>query len=262
VRGSLTPSPMMEMGIIIKSSQEIDTMRRAGRIVANILDVLKRKIEPGIITEELDTITVHELSRHGATSSFKGYRGFPASLCVSVNNELVHGIPGKRVLKDGDIVSLDFGAIFQGFHGDAAITVGVGQISPQTQKLLEVTEGALSAGIANARSGARLGDISAAIQSFAESGGFSVVREYVGHGIGRNMHEDPQIPNYGSPGQGPLLRKGMTLALEPMVNAGGWRTRVARDGWTVITADGSLCAHFEDTIAITDDGAEILTSLN
>jgi methionyl aminopeptidase len=258
VRGSLTPSPMMEMGIIIKSSQEIDTMRRAGRIVANILDVLKRKIEPGIITEELDTITVHELSRHGATSSFKGYRGFPASLCVSVNNELVHGIPGKRVLKDGDIVSLDFGAIFQGFHGDAAITVGVGQISPQTQKLLEVTEGALSAGIANARSGARLGDISAAIQSFAESGGFSVVREYVGHGIGRNMHEDPQIPNYGSPGQGPLLRKGMTLALEPMVNAGGWRTRVARDGWTVITADGSLCAHFEDT----DDGAEILTSLN
>jgi len=253
---------MIEMGIIIKSSHEIDIMRSAGRIVANILDVLKRKIEPGIITEELDTITVRELSRHGATSSFKGYRGFPASLCVSVNDELVHGIPGKRVLKDGDIVSLDFGAMFQGFHGDAAITVGVGQISPQAQKLLEVTEGALSAGIANARSGARLGDISAAIQSFAESQGFSVVREYVGHGIGRNMHEDPQIPNYGSPGQGPLLRKGMTLALEPMVNAGGWRTRVARDGWTVITADGSLCAHFEDTIAITDDGAEILTSLN
>jgi methionyl aminopeptidase len=258
----LTPSPIVEMGIIIKSSHEIDTMRRAGRIVANILDVLKRKIEPGIITEELDVITVHELSRHGATASFKGYRGFPASLCVSVNDELVHGIPGKRVLKDGDIVSLDFGAIFKGFHGDAAITVGVGQISPQAQKLIEVTEGALSAGIANARSGARLGDISAAIQSFAESRGFSIVREYVGHGIGRSMHEDPQIPNYGSPGQGPLLRKGMTLALEPMVNAGGWRTSVAGDGWTVITADGSLCAHFENTIAIVDDGAEILTGLN
>jgi len=253
---------MIEMGIIIKSSHEIDTMRRAGRIVAIILDVLKRKIEPGIITEELDTITVRELSRHDATASFKGYNGFPASLCVSVNNELVHGIPGKRVLKDGDIVSLDFGAMFQGFQGDAAITVGVGQISPQAQKLLEVTEGALSAGIANARSGARLGEISAAIQSFAESRGFSVVREYVGHGIGRSMHEDPQIPNYGSPEQGPLLMKGMTLALEPMVNAGGWRTSVARDGWTVTTADGSLCAHFESTIAITDDGAEILTSLN
>ena len=258
----MTPSPIVEMGIIIKSSHEIDTMRRAGRIVANILDVLKRKIEPGIITEELDAITVHELSRYGATASFKGYRGFPASLCVSVNDELVHGIPGKRVLKDGDIVSLDFGAIFKGFHGDAAITVGVGRISPQAQMLIEVTEGALSAGIANTRSGARLGDISAAIQSFAESRGFSIVREYVGHGIGRSMHEDPQIPNYGSPGQGPLLRKGMTLALEPMVNAGGWRTSMAGDGWTVITADGSLCAHFENTIAIADDGAEILTSLN
>lgn len=253
---------MIEMGIIIKSSHEIDTMRRAGRIVANILNILKRKIEPGIITEELDTITVHELGRHGATSSFKGYRGFPASLCVSVNDELVHGIPGKRVIEDGDIVSLDLGAIFEGFHGDAAITVGVGQISPQAQKLLEVTEGALDAGIANARSGARLGDISAAIQLFAEARGFSVVREYVGHGIGRSMHEDPQIPNYGSPGQGPLLKKGMTLALEPMVNAGGWRTSVASDGWTVSTADGSLCAHFENTIAITDDVAEILTSLN
>lgn len=249
------------MGIIVKSSQEIDIMRKAGRIVAAILDVLKKRIEPGIITEELDTITVHELSRHGATSSFKGYRGFPASLCVSVNEELVHGIPGKRVLEEGDIVSLDFGALFKGFHGDAAITVGVGRISPNAKALLEATEGALSAGIASARSGARLGDISAAIQSFAESRGFSVVREYVGHGIGRQMHEDPQIPNYGSPGQGPFLQRGMTLALEPMVNAGGWRTKVCGDGWTVVTADGSLCAHFENTIAIEDGGAEILTSL-
>ncbi len=249
------------MGIIIKSSQEIDIMRKAGRIVAAILDVLKKRIEPGIITEELETITVHELSRHGATSSFKGYRDFPASLCISVNEELVHGIPGKRVIEEGDIVSLDVGALFEGFHGDAAITVGVGRISLHAKALLEATEGALSAGIAIARNGARLGDISAAIQSFVESRDFSVVREYVGHGIGRQMHEDPQIPNYGSPGQGPFLQRGMTLALEPMVNAGGWRTKVYGDGWTVVTADGSLCAHFENTIAIEDGGAEILTSL-
>ena len=249
------------MGIIVKSSQEIDIMRKAGRIVAAILDVLKKRIEPGIITEELDTITVHELSRHGATSSFKGYRGFPASLCVSVNEELVHGIPGKRVLEEGDIVSLDVGALFKGFHADAAITIGVGRISPHAKALMEATEGALSAGIASARSGARLGDISAAIQSFAESQGFSVVREYVGHGIGRQMHEEPQIPNYGPPGQGPFLQRGMTMALEPMVNTGGWRTKVDGNGWTVATTDGSLCAHFENTIAIDDGEAEILTSL-
>ncbi len=237
-------------------------MRKAGRIVATILDVLKKRIEPGIITEELDAITVHELSRHSATSSFKGYRGFPANLCVSVNEELVHGIPAKRTLEEGDIVSLDVGVIFQGFHGDAAITVGVGRISPQAEALLEATEGALNAGVASARSGARLGDISAAIQSFVESRGFSVVREYVGHGIGRQMHEAPQIPNFGFPGQGPLLQKGMTLALEPMVNAGGWCTKVADNGWTVATADGSLSAHFEHTIAITDGEAEILTRLD
>lgn len=250
------------MEIVVKSPQEIDIMRKAGRIVAAILDVLKKRIEPGIITEELENITVHELIRHGATSSFKGYRGFPACSCISVNEELVHGIPGKRMLEDGDIVSLDVGAIFQGFHGDAAITVGVGRINPQAEALLEATEGALSAGIARARRGARLGDISAAIQQFTESRGFSVVREYVGHGIGRQMHEDPQIPNFGSPGQGPLLKKGMTLALEPMVNAGGWRTKVAGDGWTVTTADGSLCAHFENTIAIRDSDAEVLTRLS
>lgn len=237
-------------------------MRQAGRIVAAILDVLKKRIEPGIITEELDAITARELSRHGAISSFKGYRGFPANLCVSINDELVHGIPGKRVLEEGDIVSLDCGAIFQGFHGDAALTVGVGRISSQAEVLLKVTEGALGAGIAAARSGARLGDISAAIQSFVESRGLSVVREYVGHGIGRQMHEDPQIPNFGPPGQGPLLQKGMTLALEPMVNAGGWRTKVSSTGWTVTTANGSLSAHFEQTIAITDGEAEILTKLD
>ena len=230
--------------------------------MAAILEVLVRRIKPGVITEELNTVTAHELSRHGATSSFKGYRGFPAYLCVSVNEELVHGIPGGRVLEEGDIVSLDFGAMLQGFHGDAAITVGVGKISPQAEALLEATEGALKAGIACAQSGAHLGDISAAIQSFAESRGFSVVREYVGHGIGRQMHEEPQIPNFGTPGHGPLLQRGMTLAMEPMVNVGGWRTKVGSDGWTVTTADGSLCAHFEHTIAISDSEAEILTRLD
>lgn len=250
------------MGIIIKSPREIDIMRQAGRIVATILEVLVKRIKPDMITEELDAITAHELSQHGAVSSFKGYRGFPANLCVSVNDQLVHGIPGKRVLQEGDIVSLDFGAIFQGFHGDAALTIGVGRISPQAEALLKATEGALEAGIAAARSGARLGDISAAIQSYVESRGLSVVREYVGHGIGREMHQDPQIPNFGTPGQGPLLQKGMTLALEPMVNMGGWRTKVADDNWTVTTADGSLSAHFEHTIAITDGEAEILTRLD
>ena len=250
------------MGIIIKSPREIDIMRRAGRIVAAVLDVLVKRIEPGMPTEELDLIAAHELSQHGAISSFKGYRGFPANLCVSVNDQLVHGIPGKRRIEEGDIVSLDVGALFQGFHGDAALTIGVGEISPQAEALLQTTEGALEAGIAAARSGARLGDISAAIQSYVESRGFSVVREYVGHGIGREMHEDPQIPNIGLPAQGPLLQEGMTLALEPMVNAGGWRTKVADDNWTVTTADGSLSAHFEHTVAITNTEAEILTRLD
>jgi len=250
------------MGIIIKSQHELDIMRKAGRIVATILDILKKRIEPGIITEELDRITVEELKRHGATSSFKNYRGFPAHLCVSINDQLVHGIPGDQVIKEGDIVSLDFAAIYEGFHGDAALTVGVGEISPEARNLISTTEGALQAGINRARSGARLGDISAAIQSYIESRGLAVVREYVGHGIGRQMHESPQIPNYGNPGQGPVLSTGMTLALEPMVNAGDWRTRVAGDGWTVTTADGSLCAHFENTIAITDGDAEILTRVN
>lgn len=247
------------MGIIIKSPREIDMMRRSGRIVATVLEVLAKRIKPGMMTEELDALTAHELSRHGAISSFKGYRGFPANLCISVNDELVHGIPGKRVIEEGDIVSLDVGAIIEGFHGDAALTIGVGRISPQAEALLKATKGALEAGIAAARSGGRIGDISAAIQSYVEARGFSAVREYVGHGIGRDMHEDPQIPNFGPPGQGPLLQKGMTLALEPMVNVGGWRTKVADDKWTVTTADGSLSAHFEHTIAITNGEAEILT---
>lgn len=236
-------------------------MGEAGRIVAAVIAALTRAIAPGITTRELDAIAVRELKRHGAAASFKGYRGFPASICVSVNDEVVHGIPGERPLQEGDIVGLDFGAYYRGFHGDAAVTVGVGNINLQSRSLLEVAEGALRAGIAAARQGARLGDISAAIQSHAESHGFSVVREYVGHGIGREMHEEPQIPNFGPPGQGPLLQNGMTLALEPMVNAGDWRTKVGANNWTVVTADGSLSAHFEHTIAIDGAEAKILTQL-
>jgi len=247
------------MSIIIKSDREIAIMRQAGRIVATILGVLSEQVRPGMKTEELDVIAAGELERLGAKPSFKGYRGFPANLCISVNDEIVHGIPGERVLDEGDIVSLDIGAIFKGFQGDAAVTVGVGEISSQAEQLMETTEGALKAGIAAAHPGARLGDISATIQNYAESRGYSVVREYTGHGIGREMHEEPQIPNFGSSGVGPVLKKGMTLALEPMVNAGGWRTRLGNDHWVVLTADGSLSAHFEHTIAITNDGPEVLT---
>jgi len=236
-------------------------MREAGRIVAAVLEVLKLQVRPGMKTEELDVIAAREVERLGAKPSFKGYRGFPATLCVSVNDEIVHGIPGKRVLQEGDIVSLDFGAIFKGFQGDAALTVGVGSISPEAQQLVETTEGALKAGIAAARPGARLGDISSTIQQYAESRGYSVVREYTGHGIGRQMHEEPQIPNFGLPGQGPVLKKGMTLALEPMVNIGDWHTRVGDNNWTVSTIDGSLSAHFEHTIAVTDGEPEVLTAL-
>lgn len=235
-------------------------MRQAGRIVATVLDTLSRRLRPGMKTKELDVIAAGEVGRLGAKPSFKGYRGFPANLCVSVNDEVVHGIPGERILRQGDIVSLDLGAIFKGFQGDAAVTVGVGEIDPEARRLIEATEGALEAGIAAARAGARLGDISAAIQSCAESRGYSVVREYSGHGIGRHMHEEPQIPNYGLAGMGPLLEEGMTLALEPMVNMGDWHTRVGDDQWTVLTADGSLSAHFEHTIVITGEEAEVLTA--
>lgn len=249
------------MSIIIKSDQEIAAMRQAGRVVASILEVLKLQLRAGMKTEELDVIAARELEKRGAKPSFKGYRGFPANLCVSVNDEIVHGIPGKRVVQEGDIVSLDFGAIVKGFQGDAALTVGIGKISLEAARLLATTEEALQAGIAAARPGARLGDVSATIQKYAESRGYSVVREYTGHGIGRQMHEEPQIPNFGLPGQGPVLKKGMTLAIEPMVNIGGWRTRVGDDHWLVSTSDGSLSAHFEHTIAITDSEPEILTAL-
>ena len=247
------------MSIIIKTDEEIKLMRQAGRIVADILEIMREQIKPGLTTKELDIIAERELKKRNATSSFKGYRGFPANVCVAINDEIVHGIPGKRVLRQGDIISMDFGAIFQGLQGDAATTVAVGETSPEAKELLETTVGALKAGINAAQSGARLGDISAAIQSFAESRGFSVVREYTGHGIGRDMHEEPQIPNFGLPNSGPVLKKGMVLAIEPMVNRGGWRTRLSDDKWTVLTADGSLSAHFEHTIAITDSEPEVLT---
>jgi methionyl aminopeptidase len=247
------------MAIIIKSPDEIDAMRHTGSVVASILKTLSKEIKAGVTARHLDDIAVSELARYGATSSFKGYRGFPATLCVSINEEIVHGIPGERKIHEGDIVSLDFGAIVDGFHGDAAVTVGVGNISPQAQQLLEITRGSLEMGINAARDGTCLGDVSAAIQYYVESRGFSVVREYTGHGIGREMHEDPQIPNFGPAGYGPVLHKGMTIAIEPMVNLGGWQTGVKNDGWTVVTADGSLSAHFEKTIAITDGKAEVLT---
>jgi len=249
-----------QVAVIIKSPDEIAAMRRAGGVVASILRTLAKEIRAGMATSQLDDIAVRELAKYGAEASFKGYRGFPASLCVSINEEVVHGIPGDRVISEGDIVSLDFGAIVGGVHGDAAITVGVGDISSEVKQLLEATRGALEAGIAVARPGAHLSDISAAVQDYAESRGFSIVREYTGHGIGREMHEDPQIPNFGPPGFGPVLRKGMTLAIEPMVNLGGWKTRVKDDHWTVVTDDGSPSAHFEKTIAVTDGEAEVLTA--
>lgn len=249
------------MGIIIKSDQEIAVMRQAGRIVATVLDVLKSQVKAGMRTEELDAIAARELTRLGAISSFKGYHGFPATVCVSVNDEIVHGIPGKRVLQEGDIVSIDFGAIYQGFHGDSAVTVGIGNVSQEARQLMEATQGALKAGIGAAHRGARLGDISAAIQDYAESRGYSVVREYTGHGIGRQMHEEPLVPNFGLPGQGPVLKKGMTFALEPMLNIGDWHTSLGDNHWTVSTADGSLSAHFEHTIAVTEGEPEVLTTV-
>ena len=236
-------------------------MRKAGHIVGHVLDVLRSRIKPGMKTQELDDIAAAELVKLGAKASFKGYRGFPASLCVSINDEVVHGIPGQRVVKDGDIVSLDFGALIDGFHGDSAITVGVGRVSPAAKQLMATTQAALMAGIGAAHDGARLGDISAAIQDYVESHGYSVVKEYTGHGIGRDLHEEPMIPNFGRAGTGPGLKKGMTIAIEPMVNIGDWRTRIGRDNWLVSTADGSLSAHFEHTIAITGGEPEVLTAV-
>jgi methionyl aminopeptidase len=249
------------MGINIKSDREVALMRQAGKIVASVLEILAEAVRPGLKTKELDTIAEKEIKKLGGIPSFKGYRGYPANLCVSINDEIVHGIPGERILKEGDIVSLDLGAIYQGYQGDAARTVAVGQISDLALALIKATEGSFKAGIMMAREQNRLGDISSAIQKYAESKGFSVVREYTGHGIGRQMHEEPLIPNFGLAGTGPVLKKGMVFAIEPMLNVGDWRTRIGSNNWTVSTADGKLSAHFENTLVITDSEPEILTAV-
>lgn len=247
------------MPIIIKSEDEIAIMRQAGRIVAEALQILVKRLRPGLAGRELDKIIRAEFKKRNVIPAFLGYQGYPAAVCVSINDEIVHGIPGDREIMDGDIVSIDLGCIYKGFVGDAAVTAGVGNISPEAQRLIEVTREALNRGIAVARAGARLGRIGAAIQGYVEGEGFSVVREYVGHGVGRQMHEDPQVPNYGDPDSGPVLKERMAIAIEPMVNAGDWRTKRDSNGWTVRTQDGSLSAHFEHTLAIRDGQAEVLT---
>ncbi|MGQ9779026.1 MAG: type I methionyl aminopeptidase [Bacillota bacterium] len=253
---------MTERRIVLKSAAELAKMRRAGRIVAEVLAVLREMIRPGLTTAALEARAVEVATKLGGIPSFKGYNGFPAALCVSVNEEVVHGIPGPRRLAEGDIVSLDFGAIYEGYHGDAAITVPVGEISAEAARLIRVTEEALALGIAAAREGNRLSAIGRAIQTHVEAAGFSVVRDLVGHGIGRAMHEPPQVPNYVAGFEyNPRLRRGMTLAIEPMVNAGGYQVRTLLDGWTVVTRDGSLSAHFEHTVVVTDGEPEIMTCL-
>ncbi|KPK22191.1 MAG: methionine aminopeptidase [Dehalococcoidia bacterium SM23_28_1] len=247
------------MPIELKGPEEIALMRQAGRADAEVLAILRQEVRPGLMLKRLDDIVRREFAKRKVVPTFLHYQGYPARVCVSVNDEVVHGIPDRRVLREGDIVSIDLGATYKGFVGDAAITVGVGWTSPEAERLVRVTEEALWEGIRAAKAGARLGEISAAIQAHAEGNGFSVVREYVGHGVGRSMHEEPQVPNFGPPDRGPLLEKGMTLALEPMVTAGDWRTKKDSDGWTVRTADGSLAAHFEHTIVITEGEAEVLT---
>ncbi len=245
--------------IVTKTRRELERMRRAGSLLAEVLAEVVARVEPGVTTARLDKVCETAILKRGARPSFKGYRGFPASLCASVNEEVVHGIPGPRRLKEGDIVSLDFGVCLDGYHADAAVTVAVGEVDEEARRLLETTERALAAGVMECLPGKRVGDISHAIQVVAEAAGFSPVREYVGHGIGRELHEDPPVPNYGPPGRGPVLVEGMTLALEPMVNAGGPETRVLGDGWTVVSSDGSLSAHFEHTVAVTSDGPWVLT---
>lgn len=247
-------------GITIKSPQELEMMRQAGAIVGSVLDLLKRSVEPGINTKDLDQIAYREITRHGATPTFKGYRGFPSSICTSINEQIVHGIPSKRVLKEGDIIKLDVGATLGGLIGDAAISLAVGEVDQEAVDLMDATRQSLEEGIKASLPGNRIGDLGAAIQEFGESRGYGVVREFVGHGVGRFLHEDPQVPNYGQAGMGPLLRPGMCIAIEPMLNLGDWRTRILDDQWTVVTADGKLSAHFEHTIAITEDGPEILTN--
>ncbi len=247
--------------IVYKSNDEVDRMRKAGRIVAGTIERVLAAVAPRRTTADLDAVAESYIREQGATPSFLGYRGFPATICTSLNDEVVHGIPSpKRVLKEGDLLSLDFGAIWEGFHADSAVTVFVGgPPSAEAEKLVRVTEESLEAGISQIRPGGRITDVSHAVEQVVRGAGFEVVREYVGHGVGRALHEDPQIPNYGDPGRGPEMKSGLVIAVEPMVNVGDWPTRVLADGWTVVTDDGSLSAHFEHTIAVTDDGHEVLT---
>ena len=236
-------------------------MEVANRIVAEILEGIKDQVKPGIETRELDELAEEMCRGREVEPAFKGYRGYPRSVCISVNDEIVHGIPGPRRLKAGDLVSLDFGVKYQGYYGDAAITVAVGELSPKARTLMEVTEKSLYAGIDQAKVGKRLTDISHAVQTVVEGAGFGVIREFVGHGIGRSLHEDPQIPNFGPPGRGPVLQAGMTLAIEPMTSMGAWQVKILKDGWTAVTQDGSLAAHFEHTVAVTENGPLILSRL-
>ncbi|HHW03513.1 MAG TPA: type I methionyl aminopeptidase [Thermoanaerobacterales bacterium] len=245
--------------IILKSQREIEIMKKAGKIVAMTLEKVRQALKPGITTGELDRIAEEFILSQGAYPTFKGYRGFPAAICTSVNEEVVHGIPGLRTLKDGDIISIDVGASIEGYNGDAARTFAVGNVTKEAMDLIEATQESFFQGLAFAKQGFRLSDISHAIQTYVEGKGYSVVRDYVGHGIGRKMHEDPQIPNFGLPHKGPRLKRGMTLAIEPMVNAGGYEVYTLENRWTVVTRDGSLSAHYENTIVITDSEPEILT---
>jgi methionyl aminopeptidase len=248
--------------IVLKTPEEVDVMAKASRVVAEALQILKKEVRPGISTDELDQLAEEAIRSRGAVPAFKGYRSYPKTLCASINEQVVHGIPSGRRLKDGDIIGLDLGAIVGGFYGDSAITVPVGSISPQAKRLIEVTEQALMLGIEQAVVGSRLSDISHAVQGHVEKAGFSVVTDFVGHGIGRQLHEEPQVPNYGNPGQGPRLQVGMVLAIEPMVNAGKSAVRILEDRWTAVTQDASLSAHFEHTIAIQATGpARILSAL-
>lgn len=247
--------------IVIKSSAELEKMRRSGRMVAEVLEMLRQKVRPGVTTLELDQLAEKQCKKWNAKPAFKGYGGFPYTICASPNDRVVHGFPNTDPLQDGDIVSIDFGLIADGYYGDSAMTLTVGEVAPATVKLLEVTRQSLELAIAAALPGGRLSDISHAVQSCAEAQGYGVVREFVGHGIGRALHEDPQIPNYGPPGRGPQLKVGMTLAIEPMINAGTAAVKVLEDGWTAVTLDGRMSAHFEHTVAVTDNGPEILTRL-
>ncbi len=245
--------------IVLKTSREIGFMRQAGRISARALKLAGEAVEPGVTTGEIDRIVRRYIESEGATPSFLGYGGFPASACISVNNEVIHGIPGHRVLKAGDIVSVDVGAHFKGFHGDNAWTYPCGDVSKEAQALMDVTRESLFEGIAQAKAGQRIGDISSAVQRYVEARGYSVVRQFVGHGVGASLHESPEVPNFGTPGRGARLLPGMTIAIEPMINAGVKEVNVLKDGWTTVTADGKLSAHFEHSVAITPDGPVILT---